>query len=282
MLAAKLIRWDGLSILVLSALLVVTACGTAIARQNQAAPAEFTLELSDAGLTAPGHLPTGIVTIIFKNTGQTGQQPSLVRLNEGVTPEKFLTTMAENPDEAISLAHLLGGVRVAPTTSKQIVYDLKEGDHVVVSFSEAEDTPPLTTVFQVSGQGGAEAAPQSEVKVELQDFAFAMPDQIKAGPQTWQIENTSRQWHELGIVKLNEGATVADILAMMTQEEEPEGPPPFEMIASWGPVSQGERAWATFNLEPGEYTVICGLPDLVGEGHSHLELGMVRSLTVVQ
>jgi hypothetical protein len=54
------------------------------------------------------------------------------------------------------------------------------------------------------------------------------------------------------------------------------------MIASWGPVSQGERAWATFNLEPGEYTVICGLPDLVGEGHSHLELGMVRSLTVVQ
>ncbi len=283
MLPSILIRWGQLMTLVLSVLLLGTACTTAIARQIQAAPATFTIELAETGLTVPERLPSGIVSITFNNTGQVGQHLSLVRLKPGVAAEKFQATLAENPGETIALVHLLSESLLAPNAGGQIVYDLKEGTHLALSFPDTEeDTPPLTAVFQVSGKAGVGVAPQAEVKVEMNDFAFVMPAQIKAGRQTWQIANTGQQWHELAIVKLTQDATVADVIAAMSQEEEAQGPPPFEMIATWGPVSEGERAWTTIDLPPGEYTVICGLPDLAGEGHSHLDLGMVHSLTVAK
>lgn len=55
----------------------------------------FTIELAETGLTVPEHLPAGIVSITFNNKGKVGQHLSLVRLNPGVTPEKFQATLAE-------------------------------------------------------------------------------------------------------------------------------------------------------------------------------------------
>jgi hypothetical protein len=206
------------------------ACTAAIARQSQAAPATFTIELTETSLTAPESLPGGIVSITFNNTGQVGQHLSLVRLREGVTPDKFQAALAENPGETISLVHLLSGSHLTPNASGQIVYDLKAGTHMALSFPDTEEnSPPLTAVFQVSGQAAVGVAPQAKVKVELNDFAFVMPAQIKTGPQTWSIENTGQQWHELSIVKLTQDATVADVITAMSQEEEAQGLPPLEI-----------------------------------------------------
>ena len=175
-------------------MLLGTACTTAIAQQNQAAQATFTIELAETGLTVPERLPGGIVSITFNNTGKVGQHLSLVRLNPGVIPEKFQATLAEDPGEAIALVHLLSGSQVPPNVGGQVVYDLKEGTHMALSFPETEeDALPLTAVFQVSGLVGPRVASQAEIKVALNDFAFVMRAQIKVGPQTWQIANTSQQ-----------------------------------------------------------------------------------------
>jgi hypothetical protein len=180
---------------------------------------------------------------------------------------------------AISLVQLLGGLSVAPGAEQQIIYDLKDGAYVAMDFGEQG---PVTTFFQTAGEKSAAAAPEAEVKVQLADFTFVMPDQIKTGPQTWQIENIGNQWHEMGIVKLNDGVALSDIIAAMSHEEEPAGPPPFEEVAFWAPISQGERAWVTLDLEPGVYTIICFLPDLAGSEKSHAEHGMTRQLTVIE
>jgi hypothetical protein len=114
------------------------------------------------------------------------------------------------------------------------------------------------------------------------DFSFAMPDKIATGPQVWQIENAGEQWHEMPILKLNEGVTIDDVLAMMAESGPggPEGPPPFEIVAFWSPMGAGEKAWVTWDLPPGEYTVICFLPDLAGDMSPHVAHGMVRTLVV--
>ncbi len=125
--------------------------------------------------------------------------------------------------------------------------------------------------------------PQSDVNADLVDFNFVLPDQIKAGAHTWKIENKGAQWHEMAIVKLNEGVAVDDVLAMMSQEQPPEGPPPYEDVAFWAPMGAGEKAWATFDLPAGEYTVLCFLPDFGATPPvSHAEHGMVRTLTVTE
>ena len=267
---------------ILSVLVLATACTTAAGKTAIISPsADFTIEVTETGIIAPEQLPTGPVAITFKNLSQIPRAASIARLNGGVTVEEVTAALAgENPMAALAMVQLLGGTEVAPDASRQIVYDLKEADHLVLLFGGNDGPPPIAT-FQAVGTSGSVAAPKVDVKAELKDFAFLMPDQIKAGPQTWQIENSGEQWHELLVVKLHEGVTLGDVAAMMHQEGEAEGPPLFEPVAVFTPLAQGERAWVTFDLEPGQYTAICGLPDLAGGiDKSHLDHGMIRQLTV--
>lgn len=246
---------------------------------------EATIQITDAGLTAPAEIEDGFVRINFE-VGKD-HTPIMARLNEGVTMEQFMETFGENPDSAVSLVTLLGGGGLVADTIQEVVYDLLPGTHVVIDF--AGEQPPVAS-FQVAAEDDREAnPPEADIQVDLVDFNFAMPAEISAGPQIWEIENNGQQWHEMVIVKLNPGMTIEDLMAMMAAEAEGgegsgEGsgePPPFEDVAFWAPMSPGERAWTTLDLEPGNYTILCFLPDFA-TGMSHVEHGMVRTLTVTE
>ncbi len=262
-------------------LLVLLVFGLLAAGCSTVSMPEATIQITDAGLTTPAEIEDGIVRINFE-VGE-GHTPIMTRLNEGVTMEQFMEAFSENPDSAVSLVTLLGGGGLVADTSQEVVYDLQPGTHVVIDF--AGEQPP-TASFQVAAEDDREAnPPEADVQVGLVDFNFDMPAEIPAGPQTWEIENKGQQWHEMVIVKLNPGVTVEDIMAAMAAEteggESPEEPPPFEDVAFWAPMSPGERAWASLDLEPGTYTALCFLPDFA-TGMSHLEHGMVRTLTVTE
>ena len=77
-----------------------------------------------------------------------------------------------------------------------------------------------------------------------------------------------------------EGVSVDDLLTMMQSEDAMSGPPPFEVVAGLWPMGKGQRAWATFDLPAGEYTVICFVPDIMGDMAPHAAHGMVRTLVV--
>lgn len=187
----------------------------------------------------------------------------------------------ESGMSAIALVTLLGGAQVAPGTSQQVTFDLQPGSHIALDFGAGP--PQIASFTATAGSGPAPAEPVAAVNADLIDFQFTLPDQIKAGAQSWKIENKGSQWHEMGIFKLNEGVTVEDVMAMMASEQPPEGPPPYEEMAFWAPMSAGERAWLTVDLPPGAYTVMCFLPDFASDPPmSHLEHGMVRTLTVTE
>ncbi len=118
--------------------------------------------------------------------------------------------------------------------------------------------------------------------VDLVDFNFGLQPEVAAGSKVWQINNKGQQWHEMAIVKLNEGVTTDDVLAMMQSEAPPEGPPPYEEIAFWSPNSPGETGYVTWDIPAGEYTVICFLPDIAGDMTAHAAHGMVSTLTVTE
>lgn len=270
---------------VVLAVVLLAACSTPAAAPT-ATPVPIpavTVEASDTALTVPAGVPAGIVTVTVNNSGQAPHGPLFARLNDGVTQEQFMEALQsdESGMAAIALVTLMGGAQVQPGTSGQATFDFKPGNYIALDFG---DGPPLLASFTVAaGIGAAPAAPAAGVNVDLIDFQFTMPEQIKAGAQTWQIENKGSQWHEMVVIKLNEGVTVQDVLAVLMSEEPPEGPPPFEQVAFWAPMSAGERAWMDVDLPPGDYTVVCFLPDFASTPpQSHLEHGMVRTLTVTE
>ncbi len=260
------------------ALLVLGACtmggGEATVEETAGDIPQIAVEMGDAGPSIAAEVPSGVVA--FNLSAAPGAL--LARLNEGVTLEQLNEGLSQpDPTAAVALVSLLGGA--SNTTDGQLIVDLQAGQHVLVNFPE--DGPPSAVPFTAGEPSGA-TAPVADVTVDLVDFNFAIPAEIEAGPQVWQISNKGQQWHEMAIVKLSEGATVADVVAMLQSEEEPAGPPPFEEVAFWSPNSPGETGYATWDLPAGEYTVICFLPDLAGDMTSHAAHGMVATLTVTE
>ena len=260
------------------ALLVLGACtmggGEATVEETAGDIPQIAVEMGDAGPSIAAEVPSGVVA--FNLSAAPGAL--LARLNEGVTLEQLNEGLSQpDPTAAVALVSLLGGA--SNTTDGQLIVDLQAGQHVLVNFPE--DGPPSAVPFTAGEPSGA-TAPVADVTVDLVDFNFAIPAEIEAGPQVWQISNKGQQWHEMAIVKLSEGATVADVVAMLQSEEEPAGPPPFEEVAFWSPNSPGKTGYATWDLPAGEYTVICFLPDLAGDMTSHAAHGMVATLTVTE
>ncbi len=275
--------------LVAGAALMVAACNTPAAPPTPTPvpiPA-VTVDVSDTALTVPAEMPAGLVAVTVKNSGQSPHSPFFARLNEGVSADSFMQTLQTDESGAAAIAQvtLLGGAQVAPGASQRMVFDLQPGSHIALDFGEGPGAgPPQVIGFEVKASDGpAPAEPAAMVNAGMKDFQFTLPDQIKAGAQTWKIENTGGQWHEMAIFKLNEGVTVDDLMAMMMSGEEPEGPPPYEQMAFWAPMSAGQHAWMDVDLPAGTYTVLCFLPDFASDPPmSHLEHGMVRTLTVTE
>ena len=92
-----------------------------------------------------------------------------------------------------------------------------------------------------------------EVTIELNDDGFTAPPEIAAGIIAVNINNTSTQYQEGGVVlgKLNEGVTYDEVTALLTGDD-PAGYIKFDqMVTSLGGGDQG----TIYNLSPGQYII---------------------------
>jgi hypothetical protein len=113
------------------------------------------------------------------------------------------------------------------------------------------------------------------VNVVAKDYQFEMPDSLPAGPTLFHFTNDGSQLHHLTLVKLEQGKTLADFTAL------PPGPPPAWVVFMGGPnapMPKGGQDEDVVDLSPGNYAVICVIPD--SDGKPHMMKGMVKALTV--
>lgn len=254
--------------------------GWAVLAQDTSTVPQISVEFSADGVTIPEALPEGIVNITFTNNTDAPVGPILARLNPDVTVESFNEALSQGPMAAVMMVSLLGGTEIAPNTSKDITFDFSAGTNVLLEMNSEVPSVEFFEVADTEGEGAA--APEAAVHVSLLDFAFALPLEITAGPQTWMLENQGTQWHEMAIARVDDNMTISQFRdfvkkAAAGEIDEQEG---GELIF-FAPLSQGERAWTTIDLEPGTYVVACFLPDFAS-GHAHADMGMVQIISVIE
>jgi len=111
------------------------------------------------------------------------------------------------------------------------------------------------------------------VELRLLDFAFDPVElEVPAGVVTFRAENVGTQNHELAL--LPGGGEVPFLGEGEPDEEALAAAGAFE-LEGFGP---GRTCDATWDLEPGVYTLFCVVA--TDEGVTHAELGMIGSLTV--
>jgi hypothetical protein len=269
-------------------LMVLMAGVWAVEAQDASDIPHITIEATAEGYTVPGVMPEGVVQVTFENHSQAPFGPLLVRLNEGVTLEDLAALAKEGQEagmEAISKGQLslLGSVTIMPNKTVDVTFDFAPGTYVFANTASGD--PSSFQPFTVADSEGEGASPpEADVEVGLVDFAFNVPIAIAAGPQLWHIQNLGHQLHEMVVAPLDDAMTAGEfnqaLLGMLAGKPDDEGQGTQPVIL-WS-MSPGEQIWITYDLKPGTYAVVCGLPDTSGSGHTHAELGMRQIVIVTQ
>ncbi len=265
----------------LAALFALSAC--AVAPAASTAPAAVTFKGADFSFEGPESIPAGLTTINFQNIGKEWHHIQLARINDGVTMQQLDEAMKKDSNAALGMVNLVGGVAALdPNGNGSVTLKLQEGQYLLLCFIPSADGVPhlakgMVRPLTVKGAGVAATEPSADITVDMKDFHFTMPAEVKAGKQVWKVVNNGPQPHEIALVRLADGKTLEDIYAWYAK---PEGPQPFSMAGGMQAISSvGGSGFINLDLKPGNYVAICDIPD-PASGKTHSELGMVMPFTV--
>lgn len=125
--------------------------------------------------------------------------------------------------------------------------------------------------------GAAVAAAPAVIEVRATDFAFTAPDTFPAGLTRIRMHADGKVLHHAQLVRFDAGHAFDEYLAVLRQGD---GPPPAWAHAVGGVngADPGSSEETSVPLVPGEYALICFIPN--AEGVPHAMLGMMKRVIV--
>lgn len=239
---------------------------------------DFSFEVAD------GSLSPGTNTIAFENDGEQVHHLQLVQLLDGKTLEDTGPALAASQTAGFpSWMRFAGGVgQVAPGGSGSVTADIAEGSYALLCFIPDTDGVPhfakgMIAALSTEGDANEAPLPDASITIDAVDYAFEAPASIEVGADTViELTNSGSEPHEVNLVQLAPGATVADFLAGLSPDSTE--PPPGLPIGGIQAILPGDSQRATVNLAAGSYALICYIPD--AGGTPHFALGMATALEV--
>jgi uncharacterized cupredoxin-like copper-binding protein len=261
---------------------------TARVTKTGAAPRVVTIRTLDYAFEAPASIPAGPTTIRIVNGGKELHHVWFVKLEQGKTAADYMQAMqalakgeAPPPVWAIDM----GGPQMGmPGALADGTVNLEAGNYVIVCHIPAADGVPhsakgMYKALTVTPNAAPAAEPKADVTMTLRDYDFAFSAPLTAGRQTVRIVNEAEQFHEAFIARLLPGKTVAQALAWL--EQGMQGPPPMEPVGGATGLAKGRGMQFTADFTPGEYALLCFLPDKA-DGKPHVAHGMMKQITVAK
>ena len=112
-----------------------------------------------------------------------------------------------------------------------------------------------------------------------EDYAFTGPEQLESGRHRVRLINRGRDVHQIQFLALPSGKTLTDVERVLASRS-PSLPNWLRRHGGVNSVAPGNEASVEIQVEPGDYLLLCGIPDVAGRPHAMR--GMVRALRVVE
>jgi hypothetical protein len=141
------------------------------------------------------------------------------------------------------------------------------------------DATPAATAGEADGA--------NVLRVTQREYEFAVTGEPRAGTLTVDVSNEGKEWHELVMAKLKEGKTLTDVREALQNAGEDEDPfGEFADEDATGKIDDlgGSQFPGTSyaitgsGIAPGDYALICFVPD--DDGKAHWSLGMLSEFTI--
>ena len=250
---------------------------------SAAGPHVLTITAMDYAFRVPPAVPPGLTTVRLVNQGAHLHHVQIVRLDQGKTVGDLVR---EWKGGAPSPAYVVGegGPTVAlggQTLEGQLV--LQPGRYGVVCWLTAPDGQlhvhkGMFGEFEVRrGAAPLAALPTPDATVVMTDYGYLVPP-IRRGRRVIRVQNKGPQAHELVLMRLHPGMSLRDVAAWA---RDPARPAPGVPIGGVAGLSPGRTGQFTGDFTPGEYVLLCFMPDQRdGRGHPHTTYGMIRQFRV--
>lgn len=272
--------------------LVIAACGSQSSAPSSSTPTtsaqqsypSVTIKAMDFTFDQPQSVPAGFVDVSFVNNGQQPHMLQIARVNNGNYNDFQAAMLKEGDVASIKLGTFYGGVNtLSPGQKQEVILKLQQGEYASICFYAGQDNVPhykkgMINHFTVTASQGNQSEPQANADISLKDFTFVVPSNMPAGPAILKVTNQGPQTHEIDLTKLHDGKNAADLKNWLSSTN-PNGPPPADFAGGMGALAPGSSGWLKTSLQPGNYAVLCFVPD-AKTGKPHFMLGMVSQFTV--
>jgi len=242
-----------------------------------------TVTANDYAFSAPDSIPAGPTEIRLLNRGTEMHHVWLIRLDDGKTMKDLFAAM--KPDAALpSWARDVGGPNTpGPGGESTAILRLAAGRYAMICVIPSPDGKAHVmkgmakeVVVTPATSNVSKANLRISSTMTLSDYAFGFSQPLAAGSHMIRVKNDAAQPHEVVILRLRPGKKIGDMLAWM---EKMEGPPPGAPIGGTTPMAKGEENIITLDLTPGEYGMICFVPD-AKDGKPHFAHGMMTQFSI--
>jgi hypothetical protein len=228
----------------------------------------------------PVHAPAGWLTFRMANAGRELHMFATASVPRGYTAASF---------EALLLkGHVPGGVTefggpnaVAPGDTTSVSMFLPAGEYLVSCFVQSPDgtlhlMKGMIGSFDVVAAADSGAPPPSDKRIMLSTYGIAMPGAPpKPGMRTFLVQNIAKETHDLVILKVLPGHTIAQALTWFAKL--PSGAPAAVPVGGTTGIHTGDQVLVPANLTPGQYVLVCWM----STNHKyHFELGMQHAFSV--
>jgi uncharacterized cupredoxin-like copper-binding protein len=248
---------------------------------GHAMPNVVTVVANDFAFEAPTQIPAGLTRFVLKGQGKEIHHATIAKLEEGKTVAD-LQAAFKTPGPPPSWVTFVGGPNVPdPGAEANATVDLTPGNYALICFVDTPDKVPhfakgMVHGFTVTPSTVNALAPTADVDLVLVDYAFNLDKPLTAGRHTIKVTNPAAQDHEIQLIQLAPGKTLAD---MQQWIQKMAGPPPGKAVGGIASMKPGTTNYFDVELTPGEYVAICFVPDSK-DGKPHFEHGMARQFTV--
>lgn len=228
----------------------------------------------------PVHAPAGWLTLRMANTGRELHMFATASVPHGYTAASFEAAILKGNVPG-GLTEFGGPNAVAPGDTTSVSMFLPAGEYVVGCFVQSPDgkrhfDKGMMGSFDVVAVADTGAPPRSDERITLSTYGIAMPGASpQPGMRTFLVRNTAKETHDLVILKVLPGHSIAQALTWFTKL--PSGAPAAVPVGGTTGIHTGEQVLVPADLTPGQYVLVCWMTT----NHKyHFDLGMQHAFIV--
>lgn len=256
-------------------------------------PGVIDVTAEDYSFTAPPTFPSGWVKLRFHNEGAEPHFMFMLDLPEGVSFDDYAGKVAQPfsdlykryrsgeldrsafldqlgaavPEWFLTARRAGGAGFTSPGVTSETTVYLEPGDYTMECYVRAMgegDTfhgahGMLRPLIVTEERSGLEP-PEADIEIALRNYEISVEGDLSAGRHVARVtveeDPEGLVFHNVHLVRLEEGRTAAEVAAWMDWVDAMLPPAPAEFLGGAGQMSAGGESYVTVELTPGRYAWI--------------------------